>query len=58
MRRILAKGIVSNLFAIDSRSGQLTIRESAVLDVNHLRSENIEFNVEVNSTNFINLRQP
>lgn len=35
-------------FAIDSRTGQLAIRNTSTLDVTHLSSENIFFTVEAN----------
>lgn len=50
--RIIENDAVEYLFAIDKRSGQLSIKESTVLDVNHLHTENIIFSVEVSTEMF------
>lgn len=51
--RIIENDAVEHLFAIVKRSGQLSIKESTVLDVNHLHTENIIFSVEVSTEIFI-----
>lgn len=45
--RILGNDNIQNLFAINSHTGQLFIKDTVALDVNHLKSENIFFSVEV-----------
>lgn len=46
---MISKDAVAHLFTIDGRSGQLSIKEPTILDVNHLHSENIIFSVEVSA---------
>lgn len=45
--RILGNNEILNLFTIDKHTGQLFIKDTMALDVNHLNSENIYFSVEV-----------
>lgn len=45
--RILGTDNIQNLFTIDKHTGQLFIKDTVALDVNHLKSENIFFSVEV-----------
>lgn len=45
--RILGQANIFDLFTIDKHTGQLFIKDTAALDVNHLKSENIYFSVEV-----------
>lgn len=47
--RIVGSDVVLQSFEIDKRSGQLSIRKGASLDVNHLNGESIVFSVEVNN---------
>lgn len=47
--RIIGNEAITRHFEIDKRSGQLTISKSTALDVNHLKSENVFFAVEVSS---------
>lgn len=51
--RILGNDNIQNLFAIDKHTGQLFIKDTVALDVNHLKSENIFFSVEVNFSDFL-----
>ncbi|XP_055907536.1 cadherin-87A isoform X2 [Eupeodes corollae] len=46
--RIIGNEQIDSIFDIDKRSGQVTIKPDAVLDVNHLRSDNLIFAVEAN----------
>lgn len=45
--RILGNDNIQDLFTIDKHTGQLFIKDTMALDVNHLKSENIFFSVEV-----------
>lgn len=45
--RILGETNILDLFTIDKHTGQVFIKDTAALDVNHLKSENIYFSVEV-----------
>lgn len=45
--RIIGNDAAQHLFSID-KQGQLTVTENTMIDVNHLKSENIYFSVEVN----------
>uniref|UniRef100_A0A182VQ56 Cadherin domain-containing protein n=1 Tax=Anopheles minimus TaxID=112268 RepID=A0A182VQ56_9DIPT len=45
--RIIGNEAVTRHFEIDKRTGQLTISKTVALDVNHLKSENVFFGVEV-----------
>lgn len=45
--------MVLSTFDIDKRSGKLSIKKGAVLDVNHLKGESILFSVEVSAMEFI-----
>lgn len=49
--RILGNDNILDLFTIDKHTGQLFIKDTMALDVNHLKSENIFFSVEVNDWN-------
>lgn len=46
-RRILENDNILDLFTIDKHTGQLFIKDTMALDVNHLKSENLFFSVEV-----------
>ncbi|XP_055857461.1 cadherin-87A isoform X2 [Episyrphus balteatus] len=46
--RIIGNEQIDSIFDIDKRSGQVTIKPDAVLDVNHLKSDNLIFSVEAN----------
>lgn len=46
--RIIGNEQIDSIFDIDKRSGQVTIKPDAVLDVNHLQSDNLIFAVEAN----------
>lgn len=50
--RIIGNEAITRHFEIDKRSGQLTISKSTALDVNHLKSENVFFAVEVSLSIF------
>lgn len=50
--RILGNNSILDLFTIDKHTGQLFIKDTMALDVNHLKSENIFFSVEVISNVF------
>lgn len=50
--RILGNDNILDLFTIDKHTGQLFIKDTMALDVNHLKSENIFFSVEVNGWNW------
>lgn len=45
--RLIADEDIQYLFAVDKHTGQLFIKNTAALDVNHLKSENLFFGVEV-----------
>lgn len=45
--RIIGNDAAQKLFSIDKRTGQLSVIENTMIDVNHLKSENIFFSVEV-----------
>lgn len=45
--RIRGNSKILNLFTVDKHTGQLFIKDTMALDVNHLNSENIYFSVEV-----------
>lgn len=47
--RLIALEDIQNLFVVDKHTGQLFIKNTAALDVNHLKSENLYFGVEVRS---------
>ncbi|GAB0095360.1 Cadherin-87A [Sergentomyia squamirostris] len=44
--KIIGSEAVQSLFLIDKRSGQLSISKNVNLDVNHIHSENVRFQVE------------
>ncbi|KAJ6636635.1 Cadherin-87A [Pseudolycoriella hygida] len=44
--KLIGDDLVSKLFAIDRRSGQLTINDTSSLDVNRLKSDKVFFSVE------------
>lgn len=45
--RIIGTDVVLKSFEIDKKTGQLSIKKGASLDVNHLNGESIVFSVEV-----------
>lgn len=45
--RLIASDDIQNLFDVDKHTGQLIIKNTAALDVNHLKSETLYFGVEV-----------
>lgn len=45
--RILGNDNILDLFTIDTHTGQLFIKDTMALDVNHLKSESILFSVQV-----------
>lgn len=45
--RLIGDELVSKLFTIDKRSGQLFINDTNYLDVNRLNSDKVFFSVEV-----------
>ncbi|XP_037950631.1 cadherin-87A [Teleopsis dalmanni] len=45
---IIGSKQVEQIFDIDKRSGQITIRPNATLDVTHLKTDNLIFSVEAN----------
>lgn len=53
--RILGNNEILNLFTIDKHTGQLFIKDTMALDVNHLNTENIYFSVEVCHLSIFNI---
>lgn len=51
-RIVGARTPVLDMFHIDKRTGQLSISTDAMLDVNHLKSEHVAFDVEANDGQF------
>lgn len=50
--RIVAPDHIRKMFRIDKRTGQLSIAPDSVLDVNHLKSEHVSFDVEAHDGEF------
>lgn len=50
--RIVAPDLIRQMFRIDKRTGQLSIAPDAALDVNHLKSEHVSFEVEAHDGQF------
>ncbi|CAD6991441.1 unnamed protein product [Ceratitis capitata] len=46
--RIIGDEQISSIFTIDKRSGQITVRQNATLDVTHLQRDHLVFAVEAN----------
>lgn len=46
--RIIGNDVALKSFDIEKRTGQLSIKKDATLDVNHLHGTSILFSVEVN----------
>lgn len=53
--KIIGSDLINQLFVIDKRSGQLHVAKDAILDVNHLKSENVYFDVEASDGLFSTL---
>lgn len=50
--RIIAPELIGKMFRVDKRTGQLSISPDATLDVNHLKSEHVSFQVEADDDQF------
>lgn len=50
--RIIAPDPIRQMFRIDKRTGQVSIAPEATLDVNHLKSEHVSFEVEAHDGQF------
>ncbi|KAM7364223.1 cadherin 87A isoform 3-T5 [Cochliomyia hominivorax] len=46
--KIVGDKLIQDTFAIDNKTGQITIRPNATLDVTHLKNDNLVFSVEAN----------